>query len=61
MGVSMSPKISLAHGPTFHLYMKTFEDDKIYLELSNVQFEAGRDKYQMTGNAIERVFILVRS
>jgi len=56
MGVSMSPKISLAHGPTFHLYMKTFEDDKIYLELSNVQFEAGRDKYQMTGNAIERLF-----
>ncbi|MFZ6731187.1 hypothetical protein ACO0LG_04605 [Undibacterium sp. Ji42W] len=57
----MSPKISLAHGATSHLYMKTFEDDKIYLELSNVQFEANRDKYQMTGNAIEREFILVRS
>jgi hypothetical protein len=37
----MSTKATIAHGPMFHFYHEVFDDDHVYLELEQVQFEAG--------------------
>ena len=36
----MSTKITLAHGANFHFYSEGFDDDFVYLELADVDFEA---------------------
>lgn len=35
----MSTKLSLAHGEHFHLYNECFDDQHVYLELGNTEFE----------------------
>lgn len=39
----MSTKASLAYGNDFHLYEEVFDDERIHLSLSNVEFEASKD------------------
>jgi hypothetical protein len=40
----MSTKITIAHGPGFHLFNEAFEyDTNVYLELENIQFECSPD------------------
>lgn len=39
----MSTKCSIAHGPDFHLYSESFDDEHVFLRLDNVEFEATRD------------------
>ena len=36
----MSTKSTIAYGPTFHLYHEALDDNYVYLELEQVQFEA---------------------
>lgn len=36
----MSTKSSIAYGETFHLYKECFDEDGVFLQLDNVQFEA---------------------
>ena len=40
----MSTKVTIAHGPNFHLYHEVFEEDHVYLELEGTQFEAGYNR-----------------
>ena len=39
----MSTKCSIAHGPDFHLYSESFDEEHVFLCLDNVEFEATRD------------------
>lgn len=39
----MSTKCSIAHGPDFHLYSESFDEEHVFLRLGNVEFEATRD------------------
>ena len=40
----MSTKSTIAYGPTFHLYHEALDDDYVYLELEQVQFEASYNR-----------------
>ena len=40
----MSTKSSLSTGPKHHLYREALDDEHIYLELSDVDFEASKDR-----------------
>ncbi|MEY4530958.1 MAG: hypothetical protein RLZZ156_1679 [Deinococcota bacterium] len=40
----MSTKSSLSTGPKHHLYREALDDEHIYLELSEVDFEASKDR-----------------
>lgn len=37
----MSTKSTIAHGRGFHFYHEAFDEDGVYLELEDVEFEAG--------------------
>lgn len=37
----MSTKSTIAHGRDFHFYHEALDEDNVYLELENVEFEAG--------------------
>lgn len=37
----MSTKATMAYGPTFHFYHELFDEDHVFLQLEQVQFEAG--------------------
>lgn len=37
----MSTKSTIAHGKEFHFYHEALDEDNVYLELENVEFEAG--------------------
>lgn len=39
----MSTKCSMAHGPDFHLYNESFDEEHVFLRLNNVEFEATGD------------------
>lgn len=34
----MSTKITIRHGPQYHLYEECFDDDQIYLSLESISF-----------------------
>jgi hypothetical protein len=36
----MSTKSTIAHGHGFHFYHEAFDEDGVYLELEDVEFEA---------------------
>lgn len=36
----MSTKATIAHGRDFHFYHESLDEDNVYLELENVEFEA---------------------
>lgn len=40
----MSTKATLAYGSTFHFYTEAFDESYVYLELEQVQFEAGYNR-----------------
>ena len=40
----MSTKVTIAHGPNFHLYHEVLDEDYVYLELEGTQFEAGYNR-----------------
>jgi hypothetical protein len=40
----MSTKATIAYGSNFHFYHEVFDDDRVYLELEGVQFEAQRNR-----------------
>jgi hypothetical protein len=40
----MSTKATLAYGSTFHFYKEAFDESYVYLELEQVQFEAGYNR-----------------
>lgn len=40
----MSSKSSLSYGPDFYLYTDLFDEGKVFLELSNAEFEATRNR-----------------
>ena len=39
----MSTKASLAYGDIFHLYEDLFDDEHVYLSLTDMEFEASKD------------------
>jgi hypothetical protein len=43
----MSTKVTVAYGENFHLYQEVFDEDFIYLELEEVQFEASYNRVMM--------------
>jgi len=40
----MSTKVTIAHGPNFHLYHEVLDEDYVYLELEGAQFEASYNR-----------------
>lgn len=40
----MSTKSTIAYGPTFHFYHEVFDDNYVYLELEQVEFEAAYNR-----------------
>ncbi len=40
----MSTKSTIAYGPTFHFYREALDDNYVYLELEQVQFEASYNR-----------------
>lgn len=43
----MSTKVTVAYGENFYLYQEVFDEDFIYLELEEVQFEASYNRVMM--------------
>jgi hypothetical protein len=44
----MSTKSSIAYGPNFHLYNDAFDEENVYLELNEADFEASRNHVTLT-------------
>ncbi len=40
----MSTKCTIAHGDSFHFYREVMDDDHVYLEMKDVQFEASHGR-----------------
>ena len=40
----MSTKVTLTHGPNFHLYQEIFDCGNVYLQISGHEFEVSNDK-----------------
>ncbi len=40
----MSTKMTIAHGPNFHLYHEALDEDYVYLEVEGAQFEAAYNR-----------------
>lgn len=54
----MSTNTTLGEGEGFHLYQDMFQDDRVYLELDNVEFEARPD--QITVSIPLEIWELIR-
>jgi hypothetical protein len=55
----MSTKSSLAHGEHFHFYEECFDDQNVYLELENTEFEVSQTRRPNTKDFNGRVMVRI--
>lgn len=55
----MSTKSSLAHGKNFHFYNECFDDQNLYLELENAEFEVFQTQRPNTNDFNGRVMVRI--
>jgi hypothetical protein len=55
----MSTKSSLAHGDHFHFYNECFDDQNVYLELENTEFEVFQTQRPNTKDFSGRVMVRI--
>lgn len=55
----MSTKSSLAHGENFHFYEECFDDQNVYLELENTEFEVFQTQRPNTKEFSGRVMVRI--